>query len=82
MQMCFDWPSITAFRTMYSAKSLPKLYNLLSGPQRVVGLPVVRELDPKPGEWILDMGCGTGDLAAYIASLVGPTGHVIGSSGS
>src|SRR6185312_15151982 len=34
----------------------------------VLGLPVVDLLAPKPGERILDLGCGNGDLAEKIAA--------------
>ncbi|XP_078375215.1 demethylmenaquinone methyltransferase-like [Oculina patagonica] len=33
---------------------------------------------PQPGDAILDLGCGTGELSAYIAELVGPKGYVVG----
>ena len=33
---------------------------------------------PQPGDAILDLGCGTGELSAYIAELVGPQGFVVG----
>lgn len=33
---------------------------------------------PKPEDIILDLGCGTGELSAYLAELVGPKGSVIG----
>lgn len=34
-----------------------------------LGLPVVALLDPRPGEKILDVGCGDGDLTARLAGL-------------
>ena len=33
---------------------------------------------PKVGDVILDLGCGTGELSAYLAELVGPEGKVVG----
>ncbi|XP_022806427.1 uncharacterized protein LOC111343502 [Stylophora pistillata] len=33
---------------------------------------------PKPEDTILDLGCGTGELSAYLAELVGPRGYIIG----
>ena len=33
---------------------------------------------PKAGDTILDLGCGTGELSAYLAELVGAEGKVIG----
>ena len=36
------------------------------------------EVSPQPGDAILDLGCGTGELSAFLAGLVGPEGKVIG----
>ena len=36
------------------------------------------ELNPQPGDAILDLGCGTGELAAHLAELVGQQGKVLG----
>ena len=33
---------------------------------------------PRPGERVLDIGCGFGDTAQRIAELVGPEGRVLG----
>ena len=32
----------------------------------------------KPGDTVLDLGCGTGQLACYMAEIVGPTGKMVG----
>jgi len=36
------------------------------------------DVNPQPGDAILDLGCGTGELSAYLAELVGPEGFVDG----
>jgi len=42
----------------------------------------VELLDPRPGQRLLDAGCGTGDLARQIAALVGVHGGVVGIDGA
>src|SRR5579862_107905 len=42
------------------------------------GKELLRELALVPGEKVLDIGCGTGMLAEYAASLVGSTGSIVG----
>lgn len=39
---------------------------------------VLSRLDPRPGEYILDLGTGPGEPALTIARAVGPQGHVTG----
>jgi len=47
--------------------------------QRVDGEDFIQtDVCPKAGDVILDLGCGTGELSAYLAELVGPGGKVIG----
>lgn len=41
-------------------------------------LSVLQLLDARPGETILDFGCGSGEVTAEIARLVGPQGLVVG----
>ena len=38
---------------------------------------VENEVVPYLGNDILDLGCGTGELSAYLAELVGPKGRVL-----
>ncbi|KAK2566705.1 Ubiquinone/menaquinone biosynthesis C-methyltransferase UbiE [Acropora cervicornis] len=47
--------------------------------QKRVGVEFIEsEVCPQSGDAILDLGCGTGELAAYLARLVGPQGNVVG----
>ena len=39
---------------------------------------LIEAADPKPGERILDLGCGTGIVGRQVASRVGATGKVTG----
>jgi len=39
---------------------------------------VLREAQARPGEQVLDVGCGPGDTAIPLAAAVGPSGHVTG----
>ena len=36
------------------------------------------DVNPQPGDAILDLGCGTGELSAYLAELVQLEGYVVG----
>jgi trans-aconitate methyltransferase len=42
------------------------------------GTPLVDLLDPSPGERVVDLGCGTGDLTAVLADRVGDDGRAVG----
>ena len=46
--------------------------------QFAAGQRLVADLAIRPGERVLDVGCGTGLLAQHIADLVGPEGRVLG----
>ena len=43
---------------------------------------VLQLLDAKPGERIIDLGCGTGELTQVIQVIVGETGDVYGVDSS
>ena len=42
------------------------------------GKQLVSALNISDGERVLDIGAGTGHLAAYVANIVGPSGWVVG----
>jgi SAM-dependent methyltransferase len=43
---------------------------------------VIELLSPCPGHRVLDAGCGTGDVARRVGTLVGPNGQVVGIDAS
>ena len=46
--------------------------------QKVAGEKFIQtDVCPQAGDAILDVGCGTGELSAYLADLVGPEGKVV-----
>jgi arsenite methyltransferase len=57
---------------------LATTYDVTSTRQFNHGKVLIAALAPKPGERVLDIGCGTGRLGEYVANLVAPGGEVIG----
>ncbi|GAA0581262.1 hypothetical protein GCM10010172_77780 [Paractinoplanes ferrugineus] len=45
---------------------------------RPLGVELVRAVEPKPGERVLDAGCGTGAVLVPVAEAVGSGGYVVG----
>ncbi|HYD06753.1 MAG TPA: methyltransferase domain-containing protein [Reyranella sp.] len=59
--------------------SLALDYERISATRQLeAGRQLVQELAIRPGERVLDVGCGTGLLAEHIADIVGPEGSVLG----
>jgi trans-aconitate 2-methyltransferase len=52
-------------------------YHAISDPQLEWGRRVLQRLSPKPGERILDLGCGTARLTTILLETIGE-GHVVG----
>jgi ubiquinone/menaquinone biosynthesis C-methylase UbiE len=52
--------------------------HLLTGGLAGHGDEALRLHPPRPGERVLDVGCGFGDATQQIAALVGPDGHALG----
>ena len=60
-------------------KGLAREYDQISARwQFIAGQVLVEHLAIKTGERVLDVGCGTGLLAQYIADITGPSGYVLG----
>ncbi len=53
-------------------------YDRISNAQFKLGLSLIKKMDIKEGDVILDVGCGTGRLALSVVKMVGPSGKVTG----
>lgn len=56
--------------------TLAERYDKVSDSQFEHGKLLVEELNIKRGDYILDIGCGTGRLAEYISEIIGDKGHI------
>ena len=59
-------------------KYIAEKYSQLNKTQVEYGKKLVKVLDLKHGDKVLDMGCGTGEITSFIADQVGEEGQVIG----
>lgn len=72
-------PSPESIAYHFDSAELASQYDATSrGAQFKTGVVLLGDLSINPGAHVLDVGCGTGHLAAYIASLVAPHGRVVG----
>jgi arsenite methyltransferase len=60
------------------SEELANTYERVSTRQFDHGKVLIAALAPRPGERVLDVGCGTGRLGDYVAGLVAPGGEVFG----
>jgi ubiquinone/menaquinone biosynthesis C-methylase UbiE len=57
---------------------LARTYDEVSGFQFDNGRLLIEDLQIKPGDTVLDIGCGTGRLGRYVAGVIGPSGSYLG----
>jgi arsenite methyltransferase len=63
---------------MADTEDLARGYTLVNDTQYNAGLFLLQRLRIRPGEHVLDVGCGPGNLSAHIGDLVGKRGTVAG----
>jgi ubiquinone/menaquinone biosynthesis C-methylase UbiE len=63
---------------IWDGPELARLYDRISDLQFEGGRKLAEMMDVRKGDVVLDVGCGTGRLAVYLADIVGPSGSVTG----
>ncbi|KAK8045558.1 hypothetical protein PG993_005582 [Apiospora rasikravindrae] len=63
---------------MGDTKQLAQTYTVVNNTQYDAGLFLLKRLELEPGMRVLDVGCGPGNITAYLADLVGECGDVVG----
>src|SRR5215211_5885281 len=69
-------PDAARARSVY--RRLARTYDLRLTTARSLHRRVVDRLAPKPGETVIDVGCGTGLTFPLLEQAIGPTGRIIG----
>jgi arsenite methyltransferase len=62
----------------WDAPELAERYDRVSDSQFERAVLLVKKMEIRWGDAMLDIGCGTGRLAMYLSSVVGPRGRVVG----
>src|ERR1700694_217425 len=71
-------PREPVISSAHDSAELAATYEKVSDRQFEHGKQLIAALNISRGERVLDIGAGTGRLAAYVSELVGPSGHVVG----
>lgn len=66
---------------LYAEVGESALYQTYAGHQLITAQVTLSSIDIKKNESMLDIGCGPGDITAYVASLI-PQGKIIGADSS
>jgi arsenite methyltransferase len=73
------WAVHLKFQVLPLSREVAATYEEVSIRQFEHGKQLISALNISNGERVLDIGAGTGRLAAYVAKIVGPSGRVSAS---